>query len=104
MELVLATRNPDKIREIKKVLGELSLKLLTFKDFPLFPYPQENAATLKENALIVFIKNPCKVIRCLAFFQPFTDKSREINMILSTSNIFSNTSTKYNSKKQSSNQ
>lgn len=52
MELVLATRNPDKIREIKKVLGELPLKLLTFKDFPLFPYPQENAATLKGNALI----------------------------------------------------
>jgi len=52
MELVLATRNSDKIREIKKLLEGLSLKLLTFKDFPLFPYPEENAVTLKGNALI----------------------------------------------------
>lgn len=52
MELVLATRNTDKIREIKSSLGGLSLNILTFQDFSNFPAPEENAATLKENALV----------------------------------------------------
>ncbi|MBE0477973.1 dephospho-CoA kinase [Candidatus Aerophobetes bacterium] len=52
MELVLATRNTDKIKEIEKVLKGLNLKILTFRDFPNFPSPIESALTLEENALI----------------------------------------------------
>ena len=51
MELVLATGNPDKIREIKKVLGGLDVTMLTFEDFSSFPTPEETAVTLRENAL-----------------------------------------------------
>jgi len=51
MELVLATRNPDKIREIKKALEGLGLKILTFKDFSNFPRVKEEGSTLRENAL-----------------------------------------------------
>jgi len=52
MEVVLATRNTDKIREIKKVLEELPLKILTFRDFANLPSPKEDGTTLRENALI----------------------------------------------------
>lgn len=51
MELVLATRNPDKIREIKKALEGLELKILTFEDFSDFPRVEEKGTTLRENAL-----------------------------------------------------
>lgn len=51
MELVLATRNQDKIREIKEVLGNLKMKILTYEDFPEFPLVIEDASTLKGNAL-----------------------------------------------------
>jgi len=52
MELVLATRNEDKIREIREALKGLDLKILTFKDFPHFPTVEEKGKTLKENALL----------------------------------------------------
>lgn len=52
MDLVLATRNKDKIREIKKILDGLNIKILTFEDFPHFPIVEETGSTLKENALI----------------------------------------------------
>jgi len=52
MELVLATRNSDKIREIKKVLEKLDLEILTFKDLPDFPSLKETGISLRENALL----------------------------------------------------
>jgi len=52
MELVLATRNPDKIREIEKILRELNISILTFKDFPDFPSIEETGKSLRENALL----------------------------------------------------
>ncbi len=52
MEVVLATRNVDKIDEIKDILKDVRLKILTFKDFPNFPYVKEVGSTLKENALL----------------------------------------------------
>jgi len=51
MELVLATRNRDKIREIKPVLKNLNTRVLTFKDFSGFPEVVEDKYTLRGNAL-----------------------------------------------------
>ena len=63
MEVVLATRNVDKINEIKDMLKNLRLKILTFKDFPNLPYVKEEGNTLEENALLK--------ARCVSHF---TDK------------------------------
>lgn len=52
MELVLATRNEDKIREIKQILEELNVRILTFKDFPNFPTVEETGTTLEANAFL----------------------------------------------------
>lgn len=52
MEIVLATRNSDKIREIKDALKGTGFKFLTFSDFPSFPSPEEKGKTFRENALL----------------------------------------------------
>lgn len=50
MEIVLATHNPDKIKEIISVLPS-NLKVKTFLDFKNFPEVLENGKTFQENAL-----------------------------------------------------
>jgi len=51
MEIVLATRNQGKIREIKEALSGLDIKLLTLKDFPNLPSIKEEGATIQGNAI-----------------------------------------------------
>jgi len=51
MTIVLATKNEDKIREIKEILSDLPVELKTMADFPEMPDVEETGATLKENAL-----------------------------------------------------
>ena len=50
MKLVLATKNKDKIQEIKSLLQDLSIEILTFKDFDSFPDTIEDQLTLEGNA------------------------------------------------------
>jgi len=50
MQLVLATNNIDKIREIKLLLDDLPITVLTADDFLEFPDPEETGTTLEENA------------------------------------------------------
>ena len=50
MQLVLATNNEDKIREIKHLLDDLPVTVLTRDDFLEFPDVEETGATLEENA------------------------------------------------------
>jgi len=51
MEVVLATKNLDKIKEIKEILKDLKIKVFTLKDFPNFPLVEEDKDTLEGNAL-----------------------------------------------------
>jgi XTP/dITP diphosphohydrolase len=50
MKLVLATHNKDKITEIKALLQNLPIKILTFSDFDHFPDVVEDRDTLEGNA------------------------------------------------------
>jgi XTP/dITP diphosphohydrolase len=52
MQLVLATNNEDKIREIKHLLDDLPVTILTRDDFLEFPDVEETGTTLEENALL----------------------------------------------------
>jgi len=52
MQIVLATRNRDKIREIREVLAAVPVKILTLDDFPEFPEIEETGTTLQENAVL----------------------------------------------------
>jgi XTP/dITP diphosphohydrolase len=49
-EVVIATRNAGKLREIEDILAPLDLKLLSLKDFPGIREIVEDGATFGENA------------------------------------------------------
>ncbi len=51
LEIVLATNNKDKIREIKALLKGLPVKVLTAQNFPHFPKVKEDGKNLEENAI-----------------------------------------------------
>jgi XTP/dITP diphosphohydrolase len=48
--LVMATRNPGKIRELQAILRDTGVTLLSLADFPLLPDIPEEGATFAENA------------------------------------------------------
>jgi XTP/dITP diphosphohydrolase len=49
-EIIIATRNPGKLREIEAILSPLPLKILSLKNFPGIPEVLEDGATFAENA------------------------------------------------------
>ncbi len=49
--IVLATRNPGKIREIQEMIKDLRVELLNLDDFQAVPEPPEEGNTFEENAL-----------------------------------------------------
>jgi XTP/dITP diphosphohydrolase len=51
LQIVLATRNRGKIREIRTILAGLDVELLDSLDFPPFAEPAEEGETFLENAL-----------------------------------------------------
>jgi XTP/dITP diphosphohydrolase len=52
MRLVLATNNKDKIREIRELLKNLPIEILTCDDFEDFPEIEETGETLEANAIL----------------------------------------------------
>jgi XTP/dITP diphosphohydrolase len=51
-ELLIATTNPNKIREIRPLLADVPCALLTLADVPPIPEPDESGTTFWENARI----------------------------------------------------
>ncbi len=52
MQLVLATNNTDKVKEIRHLLDDLPITVMTRDDFLEFPDPDETGDTLEANARI----------------------------------------------------
>jgi len=50
LTLVMASRNPGKIRELEAILQDSGVKLLSLADFPWLPEIPEEGATFAENA------------------------------------------------------
>lgn len=84
-ELVLATRNEDKIREIKEILKNLNLRILTYRDFPSFPRVKEDGKTLEENAL----KKAREVARVCGKVSLADDSGLEVEALEGKPGIFS---------------
>ena len=51
MKIILASKNNDKIEEIKKILDKTSIELITWRD-TAFPDVEETGSTFVENALL----------------------------------------------------
>lgn len=49
--IILATRNKHKIEEIKTILSDIPLQVLTLNDFPNVPPLKEEGSTFQENSL-----------------------------------------------------
>jgi len=52
MKIVLATGNRGKIAEIRKMLSDMDVEVLTFEDFDSFPDPAETGSSFLANSLI----------------------------------------------------
>lgn len=52
IRLLIATTNPDKLREIRSILGRLPVEILTLQDLAPVPEPEETGATFAENARV----------------------------------------------------
>lgn len=50
-EILLATRNSDKVRELTALLRDLGIRIRTLVDFPTAPEVEEDGATCEANAL-----------------------------------------------------
>lgn len=50
-DILLATRNPDKVRELTALLGELGIRIRTLAEFPTAPEVEEDGTTCEANAL-----------------------------------------------------
>ncbi|MCU0652141.1 MAG: XTP/dITP diphosphatase [Candidatus Omnitrophica bacterium] len=59
LELVVATKNKKKLKEIKELLAGLNLKITSLQDYPHGPRIIENGLTFKENA----VKKAAKISR-----------------------------------------
>ena len=52
MEIILATHNEGKLREIRDLLNGLDVEILSLKDIPQAPVIQETGSSFRENALL----------------------------------------------------
>ena len=50
-EILLATRNPDKVKELTALLGDLEIRIRTPAEFPAAPEVEEDGMTCEANAL-----------------------------------------------------
>lgn len=84
-ELVIATRNEDKKREIKKLLTGLNIKVNTLDAYPEIPPIKEDAATLTENA----IKKALFVSRYAGALAIADDSGLEVKVLRGKPGVFS---------------
>ena len=51
MRLLVATRNREKLKEIRDILAELSLDIVSSADMPQLPVVREDGQTIRDNAI-----------------------------------------------------
>lgn len=85
MKIVLATKNKGKAKEIKVILKDLNLELLTLDDFPETPNPVEDGKSFKENAL----KKARFVAKHLNIAAMADDSGLEVDILNKRPGIFS---------------
>lgn len=85
MELVVATKNKKKLKEIKEILKDLPLKIYSLSDFHNVPRIIENGKTFRENAIK-------KAVKIAAFTQRLTlgeDSGLEVDALDGKPGIYS---------------
>jgi XTP/dITP diphosphohydrolase len=74
MEIVLATRNKKKIEEIKRILSDMNIAVLTLNDFPFCPEVAEDEDSFEGNA----IKKAVTISKCTGRIAVSDDSGLEV--------------------------
>ncbi|MGO9379795.1 MAG: XTP/dITP diphosphatase [Dissulfurispiraceae bacterium] len=74
MELVFATRNKKKVEEVRRILADLNVSILTLDDFPQCPEVDEDAETFEGNA----IKKAVVISKCIGMLTFSDDSGLEV--------------------------
>lgn len=82
MNIVLATRNRKKAKEMQKILSEAigtapTINILTLRDFPQCPDVEEDGNTFEANA----VKKACHVARCTGMIAIADDSGLEVDAL-----------------------
>lgn len=70
MRLLIATTNPDKLREIRGLLQHLPVEVLSLRDFAAVEEPDESGTTFEENARLkafyydAAVAQPTALVQC----------------------------------------
>ena len=52
LKILMATGNQGKLREMREMLSDLPIEILSLKDFPEIPEPVEDGETFEANSLL----------------------------------------------------
>lgn len=85
IELVVATKNKKKLEEIKDILKDLNLKIISLADYARAPRIIENGLTFKENA----VKKAVKIARFTNKFTLGEDSGLCVDILGGRPGIFS---------------
>ncbi|MDP2911528.1 MAG: XTP/dITP diphosphatase [Candidatus Omnitrophota bacterium] len=85
MELVVATRNKDKLREIKALLKGLAVEVFSLDSFKGAPEVIEDGKTLEENA----VKKAVQVSKFLKKFAVADDSGLEVDFLNGDPGVYS---------------
>ena len=85
MDLVLATRNIHKAKEIRAYLDKLGYRILTLENFPSIPETAEDGKTYQENAM----KKAVAVSRSTGKMALADDTGLEVNALQGQPGLFS---------------
>jgi XTP/dITP diphosphohydrolase len=83
-ELLLATRNPDKVRELTALLGDLGIRIRTLIDFPDAPEVEEDGMTCEANA----IKKATEIARATGLPAVADDTGLEVDALGGRPGVF----------------
>ena len=85
LEILIATNNLGKVKEIKDILDSRQIKILTIKDFPHLPKIEEDGKTYQENAF----KKARKISEYTGKICLADDSGLEINYLKGKPGIYS---------------
>lgn len=85
LEILIATNNAGKIKEIKDMLVDSKINILTINDFPHLPKIKEDGKTFQENAL----KKACQISQYTGKICLSDDSGLEIDYLKGEPGIYS---------------
>ena len=87
IRLLIATTNPGKLREIRRILGTSNVDLLSLREFTPVPEPEETGATFEDNARLKAlyyddtVTAPAAAVQCGPLYTVAEDSGLEIDAL-----------------------